>query len=131
MKNLWQAAIFAAKTPIISAVGHEIDFALSDFVADMRAPTPSAAAELVVREQQALTEQVMIKRRSLERAMRRIVEQMRHRFDRQQNSYIFLRSDELLRQQRQTLDECRTRLEQSAADTYRYACNVWRNHSGR
>ncbi len=110
-------AIFEAKTPTISAVGHEIDFALSDFVADMRAPTPSAAAELVVREQQALTEQVMIKRRGLERAMRRIVEQMRHRFDRQQNSYIFLRSDELLRQQRQTLDECRTRLEQCSTDT--------------
>ncbi len=51
-------AIFAAKTPIISAVGHETDFALADFVADMRAPTPSAAAELAVPDKQDLLEKL-------------------------------------------------------------------------
>lgn len=109
-------AIFQAKTPIISAVGHEIDFSLSDFVADMRAPTPSAAAELVVREQQALTEQVVLKKRSLERSIRRIIEQTRFRLDRKLNSYIFLRSDELVRQRRQMLDEIRSRMEQSGTN---------------
>ncbi len=51
-------AIFTAKTPIISAVGHEIDFTIADFVADMRAPTPSAAAELAVPDKKDLLEKL-------------------------------------------------------------------------
>ena len=51
-------AIYASKIPIISAVGHEIDFSIADFVADLRAPTPSAAAELVVRDRTELLEDI-------------------------------------------------------------------------
>ena len=51
-------AIFKSKIPIISAVGHEIDFTISDFVADLRAPTPSAAAELVVKDKNELISQI-------------------------------------------------------------------------
>lgn len=47
-------AIYESKIPIVSAVGHEIDYTISDFVADLRAPTPSAAAELIVRDRAAL-----------------------------------------------------------------------------
>lgn len=51
-------AIFASRIPIISAVGHEIDFTIADFVADLRAPTPSAAAELVAKSEQELNEKI-------------------------------------------------------------------------
>jgi exodeoxyribonuclease VII large subunit len=64
-------AIAASKVPVISAVGHEVDFTISDFVADLRAPTPSAAAELVVREKQALVEQVASLQARLDRAAKR------------------------------------------------------------
>src|SRR5881396_3072212 len=52
-------AVAASRVPVVSAVGHEIDFTIADFVADMRAPTPSAAAELVVRDRADLLERVV------------------------------------------------------------------------
>ncbi len=61
-------AIVASKAPVISAVGHEVDFTIADFVADLRAPTPSAAAELVVREKQAVVDALEELRRRLCRA---------------------------------------------------------------
>ena len=51
-------AIYECKTPIVSAVGHETDFTIADFVADLRAPTPSAAAELCVPEYEALNDEL-------------------------------------------------------------------------
>lgn len=63
-------AIYRSSTPIISAVGHETDFTIADFVADLRAPTPSAAAELCVPEYQAERASVADMKERLERAVR-------------------------------------------------------------
>lgn len=61
-------SIFVSKVPIISAVGHEIDFTISDFVADKRAPTPSAAAEIVVPRKEDLVKRVIDLKQQLVRA---------------------------------------------------------------
>jgi len=72
IEDLWQfndeglaRAIYESEIPVVSAVGHETDFSISDFVADLRAPTPSAAAELVVPEKAVLKERLMMYERSL------------------------------------------------------------------
>ncbi len=63
-------AIFECNTPIISAVGHETDFTIADFVADMRAPTPSAAAELAIEEFDTIIEQFSYYKRNLDFSMK-------------------------------------------------------------
>lgn len=70
-------AIFACQIPIISAVGHEIDFTISDFVADLRAPTPSAAAEIVIPRFEDLSSQVTLQRNRLNIAMKKSLQQVR------------------------------------------------------
>ena len=67
-------SIFMARVPVISAVGHEIDFTIADFVADFRAPTPTAAAEIVVPRKSVLVEQLEGLEIQLRRCMRRKLE---------------------------------------------------------
>jgi len=98
-------AIFASKIPIISAVGHEIDFTISDFVADLRAPTPSAAAELVVPLAQDLLARVnSLQRDNFMNFSRRIAE-LRDKLENLRLSYGFRRPLDLILQHRQRLDE--------------------------
>lgn len=108
-------AVHAAVTPIISAVGHEIDFSLCDFAADVRAPTPSAAAELVVREYEALCEALVVLEKRLKQAATRQVEYRRARVETLSCSYVFRRPEELVRQRRQRCDELRMCLERSVS----------------
>lgn len=74
-------AIFECQTPVISAVGHETDVTIADYVADLRAPTPSAAAELAVFDYRQFEEQVSLYKQVLDRAMGRQVERVRFRLE--------------------------------------------------
>jgi len=74
-------AVAASKVPVVSAVGHEVDFTIADFVADLRAPTPSAAAELVVREKQAVVDSLGQLRGRLERLAARPLRDLERRVD--------------------------------------------------
>ncbi|MCB1050318.1 MAG: exodeoxyribonuclease VII large subunit [Acidobacteria bacterium] len=84
-------AIFACQTPIISAVGHEIDFTISDYVADVRAATPSNAAELAVRTQAEYMQMVQIQRRQLERHVQALIHKIRSLLNFSENSPAFIR----------------------------------------
>ena len=103
-------AIYQCSLPIISGVGHEIDFTIADFVADQRAPTPSAAAELVSPDMQALQQRVQqlklqlwrFQQRQLQRAQQH-VQQLSQRLNQQ-------RPTQKLQQKAQRLDELDLRL---------------------
>lgn len=97
--------------PIISAVGHEVDVTIADFVADLRAPTPSAAAELVSQDNQALAQQLAIKLRSLKLAMDRTVDQRRYRLSIALQGMERNHPSSRLRTQVQRLDELTNRLQ--------------------
>lgn len=104
--------IATLKTPIISAVGHEIDFTIADFVADRRAPTPSAAAELATIDQQVILDSLRQQRNRLLRSMRQQVQQGKTLLTHLEQKLRLLHPAGKLQQQQQRLDELASRLEQ-------------------
>jgi exodeoxyribonuclease VII large subunit len=90
-------AIFESKIPIISAVGHETDTTIADFVADLRAPTPTAAAELAVPNQQELFQQILHKQSLLHQIMTSKINFERTRLTKLQNSYPLATPERLYR----------------------------------
>ena len=108
-------AIFKSKIPVISCVGHEVDFTIADFVADLRAPTPSAAAELVVKNSQNTQEHIVGLQKRLLQAVHLFYERAKRRFDLAVNSPVFKRPAMLTQNKEQLLDDLTLRLEQSFA----------------
>ncbi|WP_434762494.1 exodeoxyribonuclease VII large subunit [Vibrio fortis] len=107
--------IAASQIPIISAVGHEVDVTIADFVADMRAPTPSAAAEIVSRDNSHKEQAFAAKRARLVSAIRHVLikqaqstQALKHRLERQHPSYQ-------LQKQSQQLDDLDMRLRRGMA----------------
>lgn len=105
--------IAGSEIPVISAVGHETDFTIADFVADLRAPTPSAAAELVIESKRMLEEQVEGLRRRLARASRYQLQQLKLRLTKLAQHGAFARMREALRLREQRVDELTHRLAQA------------------
>ena len=106
-------AVADSKIPVISAIGHETDFTIVDFVADLRAPTPSAAAELVIRSRQEIEAQAEDLSRRLERALRyRLLMARQDLADRAQHG-AFARMMDGIHRRQQKLDEQRFRLEKA------------------
>jgi exodeoxyribonuclease VII large subunit len=103
-------AIAASAIPVISAVGHEIDVTISDLVADLRAPTPSAAAELVVSRQEEFRERIEALGRRLRGALELVAARFRARFDRAAHSWVFREPVHLLRRRQQEVDDLAGRL---------------------
>ncbi|OLE87960.1 MAG: hypothetical protein AUG08_10485 [Acidobacteria bacterium 13_1_20CM_2_55_15] len=120
MEDLWPfneervaRAIVRSPKPVISAVGHEVDFTICDFVADLRAPTPSAAAEIVIKSKDELAGRV-------QQAERRLVSAVRYRLNRLQNFWAskigsrgFVVAETRIRRMIQRVDDLTFRIEQS------------------
>lgn len=130
LEDLWSfneeivaRAIAASEIPVISAVGHEIDFTISDFVADLRAPTPSAAAELVIGRKADFALQVQRSQQRLGTALQHRLLQYKNRLDRARGHKLFHEPQHLIRAKQQHLDRLdermRTALRRRATDPQR------------
>jgi exodeoxyribonuclease VII large subunit len=106
-------AVAGSKIPVISAIGHETDFTIVDFVADLRAPTPSAAAELVIRSRQEIEAQAEDLYRRLERAVRYRLLMARQELTGRAQHGAFARMMDGIHRRQQRLDEQRFRLEKA------------------
>ncbi len=113
-------AIYKSKIPTISCVGHEVDFTIADFVADLRAPTPSAAAELVVENSQNTYAHVLQLQKRIGQAVSLFYERAKNRLDLASNSPVFKDPLLLTQNKEQEVDALSLRLE-----------SAWKNQLGR
>ncbi len=109
-------AIFGSRIPIISAVGHEIDFTIADFTADLRAPTPSAAAEMVIPNKADLQETVLSLKKNLVWIMESRLENLREKLSSLRERRFFREPGVLYEAARQRLDYLALELERNSLD---------------
>lgn len=98
-------AIAASKIPVVSAVGHEVDYTIADFVADLRAPTPSVAAEMLLPEKKELIFGIHEHKKRMGRALRDTLDAARQRLDDLVNRRAFREPQRFLREKNHELQE--------------------------
>ena len=121
-------AIFNAKTPIISAVGHETDFTIADFVADLRAPTPSAAAELAVADIHQIENRIAGYEELVNKAFMKVISQKRAVIDNYSMRLKYLNPVSRINEKRITLDRLKERLDDNMSKLlkdYRHKLEVY------
>jgi exodeoxyribonuclease VII large subunit len=120
MEDLWPfneervaRAIVRSRKPVISAVGHEVDFTICDFVSDLRAPTPSAAAEIVIKSKTEITDRVHQLETRLESLMKYRLSALRNFLSSKVGSRGFVVAETRIRRMSQRVDDLSFRLEQA------------------
>ncbi|HEU4636834.1 MAG TPA: exodeoxyribonuclease VII large subunit [Edaphobacter sp.] len=107
--------IATSDLPVVSAIGHETDFTIADFVADLRAPTPSAAAELITAAQHRVEERILALSNRASRAMRLHLLELRQRYARLSAPIVLRRLHDSINRRGQRVDELQMRLERSSS----------------
>ena len=128
MEDLWPfnsehlaRQIAASRIPVISAIGHEIDFTICDFAADLRAPTPSAAAELVIGRRVELADSVERLAKDMHNCVQMQLQNNQYRVERAAGSYVFREPLRMIEQRHQHLDELELRMKNLAGNALHYA----------
>jgi exodeoxyribonuclease VII large subunit len=129
--ELLAEAIAASELPVIAAVGHETDFTIADFVADLRAPTPSAAAELVTAALHNVAERVQSLDQRLVRACRYRLMQARNAMARVRVETILMRERDQLRRRQQRVDDVALRMEAQWRARHRDLTGRWQALTAR
>lgn len=98
-------AVYESEIPVVSAVGHEVDYTICDFVSDLRAPTPSAAAEMILPDRRELIEVLNGNESGLESVINDRIEYLKSQLHRIQNNYSFNRPKDILNEMKMKLDD--------------------------
>jgi exodeoxyribonuclease VII large subunit len=127
LEDLWSfneeivaRAVAASPVPVISGVGHETDFTICDFAADLRAPTPSAAAEIVSRPDADWQEEVESLGERLESGVRDVLKEKKRRIGELAGSYVFREPGKMVEMSAQRVDELAVQLQRGLGNAWRY-----------